>query len=313
MEKLTAVFLDVATLDLESIDVSALSKLNVNIETHAHTHPDEVVARIRHAHIIFTNKVKLSAQIMMQAPLCRYIGILATGTDNVDVNWCQRNGVTVRNVKNYGSVAVAQHTLTLLLNLTTSFCLYHHDVGKGRWSEAKQFCLNHHPVSLLAGKHAVLIGSGAIGNQVAKLFQALDMHVSFAARVEAENDPRPSLDSLLPTADVVSLHCPLTDATRNLINASRLSLLKPTAFLLNTARGELIDEGALLAALEQGRLAGAGLDVLSEEPPPPDHPLICAGLPNLLITPHCAWVANEARQKLFDTAIANLAAFLKAD
>ncbi|NMH60703.1 D-2-hydroxyacid dehydrogenase [Alteromonas ponticola] len=313
MQKLTAVILDYASLKPATLDVSVMDSMDVNFVLHEHTSADEVVARIRDAHIVLTNKVQLTVDVLKQARQCRYVGVLATGTNNVDVKWCENNGITVKNVSNYGSAAVAQHALMLMLNLVTSFSAYHSDVRQGRWSESFQFCLSHHPVSLLEGKHAVLVGSGAIGMKVAKLLQGFGAKVTFAARQNADNDSRPDLDTLLPTADIVSLHCPLTPSTQQLMNARRLGLMKSSAFLINTARGELIEETALLAALKQKRLAGAGLDVLSAEPPPPDHPLIQTNLPNLLITPHSAWVANEARQTLFDTAMSHLNAFVKAD
>ncbi|MCW8093364.1 D-2-hydroxyacid dehydrogenase [Alteromonas sp. ASW11-130] len=313
MSKPTAVILDFESLKPATLNLSSLNNVEAEFEIYQQTRPEDVVSRIQHAPIILTNKVKLPAHILEQAPLCRYVGILATGTNNVDVSWCHKNGMTVKNVENYGSAAVAQHTLMLLLNLATSFNRYNSDVRQGKWSASSQFCLHHHPVSQLEGKQAVLVGSGAIGNKVADLFKALGMRVTFAAREGIRDDTRPELDSLLPTADVISLHCPLTSSTQALVNSNRLNLMKPSAFLLNTARGELIDEGALLNALKQGKLAGAGLDVLSEEPPPADHPLITANLPNLLITPHCAWVADEARQRLFDLAMSHVADFLKAD
>ncbi len=310
MGRLNAVILDFATLNPDTLELAGLHALDVNLSIHAHTQPEEVVARIEHADIVLTNKVQLPASVLEQAKRCRYVGVLATGTNNIDMMWCEHHGVTVKKVENYGAAAVAQHTLMLLLNLVTSFRAYDNDVQTGRWSQSSQFCLNEHPVSLLDGKHAVIVGSGTIGTQVAHLLRAFGMQVTFAARIGAANDPRPSLESLLPEADVLSLHCPLNDTTQHLINDHSLSLMKPSAMLLNTARGGLVDEKALLTALEAGQLGGAGLDVLSAEPPPPDHLLLQTIRPNLIITPHCAWVAQEARQRLLDIAVSHVNDFL---
>ena len=187
---------------------------------------------------------------------------------------------------------------------------YQHDVRNQAWSASSHFCLLNHPVVELAGKHAVIVGHGELGKRVETLFKAIGMQVSIAARPGKKDDPRPSLASLLPHADVVSLHCPLTEDTDKLINADTLSLMQPTAFLINTARGGLIDEQALYHALKHNKIGGAGLDVLSVEPPPADHVLLNESLPNLLVTPHNAWIGNGARQKLLDKALAHLATFL---
>ena len=216
----------------------------------------------------------------------------------------------MQNVEGYGTDSVAQHTLTLALNLATNFVAYQHDVRNQAWSASSHFCLLNHPVVELAGKHAVIVGHGELGKRVEALFKAIGMQVSIAARPGKKDDPRPSLASLLPHADVVSLHCPLTEDTDKLINADTLSLMQPTAFLINTARGGLIDEQALYHALKHNKLGGAGLDVLSVEPPPADHVLLNESLPNLLVTPHNAWIGNGARQKLLDKALAHLATFL---
>ncbi len=310
MGRLNAVILDFATLNPDTLELSGLNAVDVNLTIYQRTLPEQVAQRIQHADIVLTNKVELPADVLVQAKRCRYIGVLATGTNNVDVKWCEYNGVTVKNVENYGAAAVAQHTLMLLLNLATSFRAYNNDVKAGRWSQSSQFCLNEHPVSLLEGKHAVVVGSGAIGSHVAHLFRALGMQVTFAARAGASDDPRPSLESLLPETDVLSLHCPLNDATKNMLNEYRLSLMKRSAFLINTARGELVDERALLNALKAGQIGGAALDVLSAEPPPPGHLLLQETPLNLIITPHCAWVANEARQRLLDIAVEHVSEYV---
>ena len=310
-EKTTqVVFLDAETMDLQSLDTSALDKLNAEVTLYQQTHADEVAERIKNADAVLVNKVVLKAKDLAQAEQLRYIGVTATGMNNIDRDYCEKAGITVQNVEGYGTDSVAQHTLTLVLNLATNFVAYQRDVKNQAWSASSHFCLLSHPVVELAGKHAVIVGHGELGKRVERLFKAMGMQVSIAARPGKKDDPRPSLASLLPNADVLSLHCPLTEDTDKLINADALLLMKPTAFLINTARGGLIDEEALYQALKNKQIGGAGLDVLSVEPPPVDHILLRASLPNLLVTPHNAWVGKGARQTLFNSAIAHLSAFL---
>ena len=304
------VFLDAETMDLSSLDTSALDSLNADVTLYHQTQMKDVSKRIQSVDAVLVNKVVLRADDLRQAKQLRYIGVTATGMNNIDHDYCQHAGITVQNVEGYGTDSVAQHTLTLALNLATNFVAYQQDVRKQAWSASSHFCLLNHPVIELAGKHAVIVGHGELGKRVEALFKAMGMKVSIAARPGKKDDPRPSLVSLLPHADVISLHCPLTEDTDKLIDADMLSLMKPTAFLINTARGGLIDEEALYHALKNNHIGGAGLDVLSVEPPPVDHILLKEALPNLLVTPHNAWIGNGARQKLLDRAIAHLADFL---
>lgn len=304
------VFLDAETMDLSSLDTSALDSLNADVTLYHQTQMKDVSKRIQSVDAVLVNKVVLRADDLRQAKQLRYIGVTATGMNNIDHDYCQHAGITVQNVEGYGTDSVAQHTLTLALNLATNFVAYQQDVRKQAWSASSHFCLLNHPVIELAGKHAVIVGHGELGKRVEALFKAMGMTVSIAARPGKKDDPRPSLVSLLPLADVISLHCPLTEDTDKLIDADMLSLMKPTAFLINTARGGLIDEEALYHALKNNHIGGAGLDVLSVEPPPVDHILLKEALPNLLVTPHNAWIGNGARQKLLDRAIAHLADFL---
>lgn len=307
------VFLDAETLDLATLDTSVLQKLNANVAIHEHTPAQDVSERIANADAVLVNKVVLDEEVLKSVPQLKYIGVTATGMNNIDLEFCASNGIQVQNVEGYGTDSVAQHTLTLLLNLATRFVQYQQDVTKGKWSASPHFCLLEHPVIELAGKHAVIVGHGALGKRVEALFKAMGMRVSIAARLGNEGDDvRPSLESLLPSADVVSLHCPLTSENEKMINAKTLSLMKPTSFLINTARGGLVDEPALLEALKTHRIGGAGLDVLTVEPPPKDHILLNANLPNLLITPHNAWIGNAARQTLFNRAINHLESFLSS-
>ena len=305
-----AVLLDADTLKPEELDISCLTDLPVSLTQYATTTADERKERVHDADIILVNKVVLDAEVLRHAKQCKYIGVLATGTNNIDKDWCGQHGIEVANVEGYGTDAVAQHALMLLLNLSTSFAPYARDVNAGKWSAGPHFCLLDHPAMELAGKHLVIVGYGELGQRFAEMAKAMGMRVTVAARPGKADDDRPSLDSLLPDADVVSLHCLLTEDSHHLINAQRLSKMKPSAFLINTARGALIDEAALLQALKNGDIAGAGLDGLSTEPPPADHPLLNTGLPNLLITPHSAWVAKEARQRLVNIAAGRLSAFL---
>lgn len=304
-----AVVLDWVTMSPASLQTDALSALPLDWTFYDETRPEQVRQRIADADIVFTNKVRLNAATL-NGSRCRYIGVLATGTNNIDLKYCQANSITVNNVAGYGTDTVAQHTLMLLLNLATRFTDYHRDVQNGTWAAASQFCLNSYPVTELAGKHAVIVGHGDLGQRVASLYRALGMRVTVAARPGKAHDDRPSLASLAPTADVLSLHCQLSDDTDQMVNEALLHLLPSHAFIINTARGGLIDECALLQALKQGRIGGAGLDVLSEEPPPASHPLLQVSLPTLLITPHSAWLSREARQRLLDDAVNQLAQFL---
>ena len=309
-QKKRVVFLDAETMDLPSLDTSVLDSLYADVTLYQQTRAEELAERIRAADAVLVNKVVLKAEDLKQAEQLSYIGVTATGTNNIDHDYCKQAGVTVQNVEGYGTDSVAQHTLTLALNLATNFVSYQRDMDNQAWSASSHFCLLNHPVIELAGKHAVIVGHGELGKRVEALFKTMGMKVSIAARPGKQDDPRPSLASLLPDADVISLHCPLTEDTEKLINADTLSLMRPTAFLINTARGGLVDEEALYHALKQNKIGGAGLDVLSVEPPPIDHILLKEPLPNLLVTPHNAWIGNSARQKLLDKALAHLQDFL---
>ncbi len=307
-----AVLLDADTLKPEELDLTGLTALPISLTQYATTTADERIARIKDAEIILVNKVVLDAEVLAHASACKYIGVLATGTNNIDKAYCQKQGIHVANVEGYGTDAVAQHALMLMLNLATSCPAYAADVDAGKWAAGPHFCLLDHPVMELAGKNLVIVGYGELGQRFAAMAKAMGMNVQVAARPGKSDDERPSLDALLPDADVVSLHCLLSEDSKHLINAERLKAMKPTALLVNTARGALIDEFALLNALKNGEILGAGLDGLSQEPPPADHPLLNTGLKNLLITPHSAWVAKEARQRLVNIATGHLKAFLSA-
>lgn len=305
-----AVVLDSDSLGTD-LSLSEFESLPVTLTRYPTTTPEQVNERIRDAEIVLVNKVVLNADALGQAEKLRYVGVLATGTNNVDTDYCQQHGITVNNVDGYGTDSVAQHAMMLLLNLATSFAPTTQQVKQGDWSRSPYFCLLDNPVMELAGKHLVIVGFGTLGQRFAELARAFGMKVSVAARPGTTSAERRALDGLLPEADVVSLHCQLSPQTDKLINAERLALMKSSALLINTARGGLIDEVALVTALNGGQIAGAALDTLSVEPPPADHPLLSLSLPNLIITPHSAWSAKEARQRLLKMAVAKLEQFIE--
>jgi glycerate dehydrogenase len=297
------VVLDGHTLNPGDLSWSALEALG-DCTIHAHTPAAEIVTRAAGAPIVLTNKTPLSAATLAALPDLRYLGVLATGYNVVDVAAARARGIPVANVPLYGTASVAQHVFALLLELTQQVGRHSASVRAGRWSESRDFCFWETPLLELSGRTLGIVGAGRIGSAVARIAEAFGMKVVFARR----SGGRDELEQVLRTADVISLHCPLTDDTRHLINATTLGWMKPSVLLINTSRGPLIDEAALAAALHAGQIAGAGLDVLSTEPPPAGNPLFTA--PNCIITPHIAWATRAARSRLMGTAIANVAAFL---
>ena len=301
------VFLDTDTLGPDELDFTAFDDM-LSWTLHPQTRPDQRVSRLDGAQVVVTNKVVLDAATLKVCPSLKLICICATGTNNVDLDAAAAQGITVCNVTGYARASVAQHTMALLLSLAARLVPYHEDVRSGRWSQAPQFCLLDHPMTELAGKTFGVIGYGDLGREAARLAEAFGMTVQIAESFQAQGNQsgRVPMASLLPAADVISLHCPLTPQTDKLVDAAFLSQMKPGALLLNTARGGLIDELALADALRSGQLGGAGLDVLSSEPPAADHPLLADGIPNLLITPHNAWGTRESRQRVLDGVVGNI-------
>lgn len=307
-----AVILDSDTLGGD-IDLSPVSSLTEQFDCWGATHPKDVVKRLEGATIAITNKVIIDDATMASLPDLRMIAVTATGTNNIDMQGARKRGITVANVTGYGTQSVAQHTLMIMLALATRLPRYQRDVAAHLWEQAPSFCLQDHSTMQLAGKHLVLVGSGELGQAVAQLARAFGMRVSFSARPNAEQDDRSLLEALLPEADVVSLHCPLTSDTHHLISAARLQRMKSHALLINCGRGGLIDEQAALEALKNRRLGGLGVDVLPVEPPREGHALIEALTQeplNLIVTPHNAWIAPEARQNIVSLTAENICRFL---
>lgn len=274
------------------------------------TLPHEVLGRARGADVLLTNKTVLDGTTLEALPDLRYIGVLATGVNVVDVAAARWRDIVVTNVPGYGTPSVAQATFALLLELTNQVGHHNQAVREGRWASSPDFCFWDRPLVELSGRTMGIVGFGAIGQAVARIAQAFGMTVLVHTPTQrsASGVRFVALDMLLAESDVVSLHCPLTAATQRLINAERLDRMKPTAFLLNTSRGPLVDEAALAWALNEDRLAGAALDVLEAEPPSVDNPLLTAK--NCILTPHIAWATLAARRRLLDAVVDNLQAFL---
>lgn len=312
MTKKIAAVLDSQPLDQGDVTWDALGEI-VDLTLYTHTSPSQVISRIQNAQIILTNKVRLTAEHMAQAPRLEFISVLATGYDCVDISAARQRNILVANVPHYSTASTAQITIALMLEITQAVGLHNHAVHEGQWVKSSYYSFWKQPLIELEGKTLVIIGMGAIGTRVAKIALALGMSLCVA---ELPDRPRRTLDGVeslpfdqaLSKADFLSLHCPLTPQTRHLINARTLGLLKPGCFLINTARGGLIDEDALAKALHSDQIAGAALDVLSTEPPIPVNPLLNA--PRCIITPHIAWATIEARCKLLQITIDNIRQYL---
>lgn len=307
------VVLDGETLNPGDLTWQAVSELG-EFSCFARTPSAEIIPRAQDAEIVLTNKTPLDANTLAQLPKLKYIGVLATGTNVVDLAAAKELGIVVTNVPAYGPDAVAQMVFAHILHHTQAVAAHHQAVAAGQWSNCSDFCFTLMPLQSLKGKTLGLIGYGDIGQQVAKLALAFGMKVLVNTRTEPSNLPLgvswTSRDTVFKESDILSLHCPLTPETTELINTQTLELMKPQALLINTARGGLIDEAALAAALTQGKVF-AGVDVLSTEPPSADNPLLTA--PNISISPHNAWATKEARQNLLNIATANLSAYLAGD
>lgn len=308
---LNGVILDLDTLYPEDLDLSPLLD-NPQVEwcVHGRSKPEDIVARIRDADLVLTNKAPVMAEQMAAATGLRYIGVLATGTNVIDMAEAKRREIVVTRIVNYGTPAIVQHVFALILALTTKLPAYAAAVNDGGWSASEDFCLLGFPVRELDGLTMGIIGYGTLGQAVAAVARAFGMRVVVAQlpgwQPQAKDVERELFVDFLRMSDIVTIHCPLQDNTRRLISAPEFALMRDDALLINCARGEIVDSQALARALKEGVIGGAGLDVLDREPPPADHILLDGAVPNLIITPHCAWGAREARQRLVEIAAVNL-------
>jgi glycerate dehydrogenase len=314
-----AVFLDYATVSNGDLDPSVLARAAGSLELFAMSSGSEISERVGGADIVLLNTITLSRTHLQAARAVKLVVLAATGTDNVDLQAAQELGVAVCNLRGYCTASVAQHTWAMILSLTQHLTKHARFATDGAWQRGEEPDVLARPLRELAGRTLGVVGFGALGRAVAKVGEGFGMRVIIARRPGAASpdpsrprDPlRVELPELLAASDVVSLHCPLTPATRGMIGARELALMKSDALLINTARGALVDAQALAAALKAGRLGGAGIDVLSQEPPVDGNPLLDPGIPNLIVTPHIAWAAREARQRCLDEMAANIQDFLR--
>ncbi|MEQ6345801.1 D-2-hydroxyacid dehydrogenase [Vibrio cyclitrophicus] len=312
MPKLKVVFLDRATIPSQ-IHLKPLSFEHEWLE-YEFTAPDLVAERVLDADVIITNKVVLNADNLSQAQQLKLIAVSATGVNNVDVDYCNEKNIAVANIQGYATQSVPEHVIAMLFALKRNLVGYHQDIEAGEWQKDKQFCFFTHPIQDIAGSTLGLMGSGSLGQATAALAKAIGMKVIFAERKGADSCREGYLpfDAVLQQADAISLHCPLTEATRNLISEPELAMMKPSAVLINAGRGGLVDEQALVEALVNHQIAGAGMDVFTQEPADKSNPLLAnSHLSNLLLTPHVAWGSDSSIQKLSDILMDNIEAFVE--
>jgi glycerate dehydrogenase len=304
------VFLDLASLAEADLDLSAFEPLFDDWRTYPRAAPAEVIERIADAEVVVTNKVVLDETVLRAAPKLKLVCLTATGYNNVDIETARELGIVVSNAVAYATDSVVQHVFALILAHHTRLFDYNAAVRRGDWSRSSQFGLLDYPVRELRGMTFGIVGYGELGHGVARIAEAFGMHVLVSARPGGPPAPgRTPFEEALEKADVLTLHVPLLENTRHLIDADALARMKPTAFLVNTARGAVVDNAALANALRQGTIGGAGIDVLDVEPPPLDHPLLADDIPNLILTPHSAWAGRQARQNVVDETVANIRAF----
>lgn len=321
------VFLDFATLHPTDLNTQKLSDCLDEVEFWSETKPGEMVSRLTEAEVVVVNKVELRRDAIEAAGNLKLICLAATGSDNIDLDAAKEHGIAVANIRDYCTASVIQHVFTLLLTLNQKLDAYRQQVTNGEWQNVSRFCLLDPPFEELHDKTLGLIGLGSLGGGVAGVARAFGMRV-IAARLpwrtakspgpDGQSAPRLPLQDLLQQSDIVSLHCPLTEDTRNIINAEALALMQKHALLINTARGALVDSAALVAALKSGSIAGAGIDVLPEEPPARGNPLLdylqsADQSAPLVVTPHIAWAARQARQRALDQVLENIQAFANGE
>jgi glycerate dehydrogenase len=282
---------------------------------YAESRQEQAVERLESATIAIMNKIALGESELSRLPALKLVAVAATGTDRIDLESCARRGIAVTNVRGYAATSVSEHVLMLILALRRNLLSYGDDVRRGLWQQSKQFCLHTHEIQDIHAGVLGVVGHGALGRATAELARAFGMRVVIGEHKGAEKvrEGRVAFEELLRESDVVTLHAPLNEETRGLIGARELGLMKPSALLINTARGLLVDEAALAEALLSGRIAGAGVDVLSNEPPREGNPLLELNLPNLIVTPHVAWASKGAMQSLVDQLIDNIEAFVRGE
>ena len=305
------VFLDRATLAPHI--VLRPPQFDHELVEYARTEPEEVVEHLGGASIAILNKVRLTAAALQQLPHLRLVAVAATGTDCVDKAYCAAHGIAVANIRGYAINTVPEHTFALILALRRNVVAYRADVLAGKWQAARQFCFFDHPIRDLSGARLGIIGEGVLGQRVADIARAFGMTPMFAAHkgVSGLGPLYTPWETVLETSDIITLHSPLTPQTRLMIGDHEFAAMQRTPLLVNTARGGLVDEEALVRALDQGRIAGAGFDVASEEPPSPSSPLMrIADRPNVIVTPHVAWASDEAQQSLADQLMDNIENFV---
>jgi glycerate dehydrogenase len=304
------VFLDLGSVDTGDLDRRRLAATLEEWTWHDFTEPAQCAERISEAQVVVSNKCKLDRGVLSGAAQLKLVVIAATGVDHVDLDAAREIGVTVCNSRDYATASVTQHVLTLMLNLLSRQSAYANRVRQGDWSRARQFCLLDLPIREASGLNLGIIGYGVLGRSVARAARALGMNVLVAER--RGRTPRPDhlpFGDVVAHADVLSLHCPLTDETRNLFDRAMMQRMKRTAILINTARGGVVNERDLASCLKDGIISGAGVDVLSTEPPAPDHPLLADDIPGLIVTPHNAWASGRARQALLDQVASTIRSF----
>ena len=310
MELNLGVFLDLGSVDNGDLDLGRLTRSLPEWRWHQVSRPSDIESRISQANVVISNKCQLDRDTLAAAGNLRLVVIAATGTNNLDLAAARELGIVVCNCRDYASTSVAQHTMALILNLLVSLPAYQNRVNAGAWSQSEQFCLLDFPIREAAGLKLGIIGFGALGKKVAETARCLGMTTLVAARKgQRPGGDRLSFEDVVAYSDVISIHCPLTDETRGLFDRAVMQRMKRTAILINTARGGIVDENDLVSCLRDGIIAGAGIDVLSEEPPPANHPLLQPGIPNLVVTPHIAWASRTARQALLDQLATIIRAF----
>ncbi len=308
------VVLDLDSLSPQDLDLQPLKGQLDHWNLYPHTAPEQVCERIADTQVVITNKVELTAAQLQSCPTLKLICVAATGTNNIDLDAATSAGIQVSNARHYATASVVEHVFALLLTLTRRLDRYRLGVEQGNWCDSREFCLFDETIGELSGHTLGIIGYGVLGKAVAQAARAFSMKVQVAQSLHGTPHPdRVPLVKLLETSDVISLHCPLSDATRGLIGAAALARMKPGAILINTARGGIVDEQALVDALRQNRLQAAAVDVLSQEPPGKHNPLLGFHSPRLIVTPHVAWASQPARQRLVNEVTENIAAFLRGE